>query len=147
MEASKMKSVSKMFSLGVKLRTNKGQISQMNSRLQSTFSNEKGLFPSLETIDIKDLMNENIKFGNRTYFIERSGTGNLPIYTDFKSAGNKQVTEIRRIKGDAVQLKKDLQKNFPTIPSKYWKVMPQSQKIIIQGDLVKPLKKLLSKIF
>lgn len=86
-------------------------------------------------------------FGFGTYFVRRSVTGNLPVYTDFKAGGNKMVTEIRKIDGDIIQLRNDMQLDLPHIPKDSWKVVMQSKKIVVKGDFVRDLKRVLQKKF
>ncbi|SMN20648.1 similar to Saccharomyces cerevisiae YCR071C IMG2 Mitochondrial ribosomal protein of the large subunit [Maudiozyma saulgeensis] len=129
------------------------QIVQTSIRFQSTVAAgrlktiNKGLFPKLEDISVNDLISENILFEKGRYFIARSKTGNLPVYSDTKGGGNKFVTEIRKIQGDVVQLRNDLQEQLPFIPEKNWKVLTQSRKIIIKGDAVKQVKGILTRTF
>ncbi|KAL5121057.1 mitochondrial 54S ribosomal protein img2 [Pleosporales sp. CAS-2024a] len=42
------------------------------------------------------------------YFVARSTTGNLPVYTEFKRGGSLQLTTIRKVNGDLVQLRDEL---------------------------------------
>lgn len=37
---------------------------------------------------------------NLPFYIKRSKYNNLPVYTDYKNAGSRKITIIRRIKGD-----------------------------------------------
>jgi len=43
------------------------------------------------------------------YYISRSHSKNLPVYTDFKRGGNLHLTIIRRVQGDLKALKHDMQ--------------------------------------
>lgn len=108
---------------------------------QTSFS----VFPRLEDVKPEELIG-NQKFGKKSYFVQRSSNGNLPVYTDYKNS-NKIVTEIRKIQGDPIQLRNDLQERLPFIPKKYWKVIMQSKKIIIEGDAMVYVKKVLSTTF
>ncbi|CDO93107.1 unnamed protein product [Kluyveromyces dobzhanskii CBS 2104] len=108
---------------------------------QSQFS----VFPKLEDVSPQEVVGT-AAFGKKTYFIQRSTNGNLPVYTDYKNS-NKIVTEIRKIQGDPVQLRNDLQERLPFIPKKYWKVVLQSNKIIIEGDATKHVKRVLATTF
>ena len=114
--------------------------------VQNSMRNAKVLFPKLSEISMNELVSETKPFGKGQYFVERSQTGNLPVYSDTKGGGNKFVTEIRRIQGDVIQLRNDLQEKLPYIPKKNWKVLTQSQKIIIKGDAVKQVKGILTKL-
>lgn len=108
---------------------------------QSSFS----VFPRIEDVKPEELVGSTT-FGKRTYFVERTSKGNLPVYTDMKNS-NKIVTEVRRIRGDPVQLRNDLQERLPFIPKKFWKVHMQSKKIVIEGDATKYVKNILSSTF
>lgn len=123
-------------------------------RFQSTVSNgtivankSNRLFPKLEEVKLEELISEENKFGNGTYFVERSETGNIPVYSDLKGGGNKTVTEIRKVRGDIIKLRNDLQEILHYIPKENWKVLPQSHKIIIKGDAVKIVKDILETSF
>lgn len=105
------------------------------------------LFPPLSSVSPAQLLgNENTR-PTGTYFVERSATGNLPVYSDTKGGGNKLVTEVRRVQGDVLALRNDLQAALPYIPRDNWKVLLQSRKIIIKGDAVKQVKSVLSRCF
>ncbi|CAB4254767.1 similar to Saccharomyces cerevisiae YCR071C IMG2 Mitochondrial ribosomal protein of the large subunit [Maudiozyma barnettii] len=129
------------------------QIVQTGIRFQSTvatgklIATNKGLFPKLEDISMNELISEQIPFEKGKYFISRSKTGNLPVYSDTKGGGNKLITEIRKIQGDVIQLRNDLREQLPFIPEKNWKVLTQSRKIIIKGDAVKQVKGILTRTF
>lgn len=82
-------------------------------------------------------------FEKKQYFVERSATGNLPVYTDYKAGGNKLVTEIRKITGNIVQLRNDLQAELPRIDKDAWTIRPQSNKIVVKGDVAQDIKKVL----
>ncbi|CUS23376.1 LAQU0S09e03378g1_1 [Lachancea quebecensis] len=103
------------------------------------------VFPRLQDVKPEELVGF-AKFGVQSYFIERSATGNLPVYTDFKRGG-KVVTEVRKIHGDPVQLRNDLQERLSHLPKDSFKVMMQAKKIIIEGDVVKQVKEVLSSKF
>ncbi|KAG0677593.1 54S ribosomal protein IMG2 [Kluyveromyces marxianus] len=103
------------------------------------------VFPKIHEVKPEEVVGF-VPFGKNTYFVQRSATGNLPVYTDYKN-GNKLVTEIRKIQGDPVQLRNDLQERLPFIAKKYWKVSIYSKKIFIQGDATKHVKKVLATTF
>ncbi|CCC70040.1 hypothetical protein NCAS_0D04590 [Naumovozyma castellii] len=113
---------------------------------EASGKNSEIIFPRLTDIKASDLIGGS-SFGSGNYFITRSSTGNLPVYSDYKAGGNKHVTEIRRIQGDIIQLRNDLQKKLPKIPLDNWKVLPQSKKIIIKGNVVMEIKQILSSSF
>ncbi|AJQ33140.1 CDN_1a_G0006210.mRNA.1.CDS.1 [Saccharomyces cerevisiae] len=118
-------------------------------RCISTNSNkaaEAPIFPKLEDVKMHELIGNN-NFGKKTYYVERSRTGNLPVYSAYKNGGNKTITEIRKIEGDVIQLRNDLQEQLPFIPKKSWSVVMQSKKIIIKGNAVEAVKRVLTKKF
>ncbi|CDR38659.1 CYFA0S02e04214g1_1 [Cyberlindnera fabianii] len=88
-------------------------------------------FPQLAEISAKDLHKPSTPFGHGSYFLERSAFGNLPVYTDFKQG--IPYTEIRKIKGDIVQLRNDLQEVLEEVPKKNFKVVMESKKLLIKG--------------
>jgi large subunit ribosomal protein L49 len=44
------------------------------------------------------------------FVVDRTEMGTLPVYTDYKGAGTKVVTIVRRIKGDVNALREDMEK-------------------------------------
>ena len=121
-------------------------IAALRVRFSSTkVSND--LFPSLSSVRPDELLTERKRFDQGTYFVERSSTGNLPVYSDFRAGRNKVVTEIRKIRGNVVQLRNDLQEMLPDIPKKSWKILPQSHKIVIDGNVVRAVKRVLAESF
>lgn len=128
----------------------RGSFSKNFTRLQSTIDTTAkssfSVFPRLQDVKPEDLIGTEV-FGKGKYHVARSATGNLPVYTDFKSGGNKVVTEIRKISGDIVQLRNELQAELPQIPKESWKVIMQSKKIIIKGDEALTVKEVLQKKF
>ncbi|CEP61115.1 mitochondrial 54S ribosomal protein mL49 LALA0_S02e07052g [Lachancea lanzarotensis] len=106
---------------------------------------EISIFPSIHDVKPEELVGH-VPFGVKSYFVERSATGNLPVYTDVKRDG-KIVTEIRKIRGDPVQLRNDLQNSLKHIPKNDFKVLMESRKVVIQGDVVKRVKQVLSTTF
>lgn len=108
----------------------------------STFS----VFPRLQDVKPEELLGSE-SFGKGKYYVARSATGNLPVYTDYKAGGNKLVTEIRKISGDIIQLRNDLQAELPQFPKDTWKVVMQSKKIVIKGDAASSVKKVLQTKF
>ncbi|SCU92893.1 LAFA_0F13542g1_1 [Lachancea sp. 'fantastica'] len=118
------------------------EIQDLSSALEEP---EFSIFPSIHDVKPEELVGH-APFGVKSYFVERSATGNLPVYTDVKRDG-KIVTEIRRIRGDPVQLRNDLQGFLKHIPKNKFRVMMESRKVIIQGDVVKRVKQVLSTTF
>lgn len=106
---------------------------------------EMSLFPSLNSITAQDLTTAEPVKGK--YFIARSKTGNLPVYSEIKHSGSRIETHIRGVEGDPLQLKLDLQRKLDFIPSKDWRVNMTANKIIIKGNYVTLVKKILSNVF
>ncbi|SSD58828.1 related to 54S ribosomal protein IMG2, mitochondrial [Saccharomycodes ludwigii] len=102
------------------------------------------VFPKIEDISPSELVG-GTKFGKKNYLVERSSTGNLPVYTEYKSM--KCYTEIRKIRGNPIQLRDDLQERLPHIPKKQFKVILQSNKILIEGNYATDIKSVLSTTF
>ncbi|CAI4056805.1 mitochondrial 54S ribosomal protein mL49 SKDI_03G1300 [Saccharomyces kudriavzevii IFO 1802] len=118
-------------------------------RYASTSENkavETPIFPKLEDVDMNELIGNN-NFGKGTYHVERSSTGNLPVYSAYRNGGNKTITEIRKIQGDIIQLRNDLQEHLHFIPKESWSIVMQSKKIIIKGNAVEAVKRILTKKF
>lgn len=107
---------------------------------------EAPIFPRLEDVKMGELIGGG-NFGQKTYHVERSSTGNLPVYSAYKNGGNKTITEIRKIQGDIIQLRNDLQEQLPLIPKESWSVVMQSKKIIIKGNAVEAVKRVLTQKF
>lgn len=68
------------------------------------------------------------------YFVSRTTTNGLPVYHDYKNGRTRELTVIRRIKGDAEALKKDLLTNqFPDAPADFATVVPRTNQVILKG--------------
>ncbi|KAF9335187.1 54S ribosomal protein L49, mitochondrial [Linnemannia elongata] len=66
----------------------------------------------------------------RTYFVERTKAGQLPVYSEFKNAGSRPLTIIRKIQGNATALKTDL---LVTYPNTEIRVNERSNQVILKG--------------
>ncbi|KAF9139827.1 hypothetical protein BGX30_007430 [Mortierella sp. GBA39] len=66
----------------------------------------------------------------RTYFVERTKAGQLPVYSEFKNAGTRPLTIIRKIQGNATALKTDL---LVTYPNAEVRVNGRSNQVILKG--------------
>ncbi|KAI1315203.1 hypothetical protein EDD11_001141 [Mortierella claussenii] len=66
----------------------------------------------------------------RTYFVERTKAGQLPVYAEFKNAGSRSLTVIRKIQGNATALKTDL---LMTYPRAEVRVNERSNQVILKG--------------
>ncbi|KAK6459302.1 60S ribosomal protein [Scheffersomyces xylosifermentans] len=67
--------------------------------------------PALSSISHNELPNNG--FGNKNYFIQKTQYKHWPVY--LKVQNTKLTTEIKRIKGDVSQFKKDLLALNPTL--------------------------------
>ncbi|CCE64434.1 hypothetical protein TPHA_0H02300 [Tetrapisispora phaffii CBS 4417] len=104
------------------------------------------VFPDIRDILPTDLVGSKV-FNSKQYFIERSATGNLPIYSEYKKAGHVAYTEIRKIHGNVLQFRKELQNAVPSIDPDSFSIRQQANKLIIKGNHTDLLKKLLSTKF
>ena len=52
-----------------------------------------------------------------TYYVWRSKTKNLPVYTDIKGAGTKNVAILRKLEGDLKALAGDLSRDLEISPA------------------------------
>ncbi|AEY97250.1 FAER262Cp [Eremothecium gossypii FDAG1] len=102
------------------------------------------VFPRASDISLDQLPGAS-NFGRKTYSVARSSTGNLPVYSEYKSG--KVYTEVRKISGDIIQLRDDLQQRLPKIPRDSWTVIMQSKKLLIKGYYVREIKHVLSSTF
>ncbi|GJJ78159.1 large subunit ribosomal protein L49 [Entomortierella parvispora] len=66
----------------------------------------------------------------RTYFVERTKSGQLPVYSEFKNAGTRPLTIIRKIQGNATALKTDI---MVTYPGAEIRVNERSNQVILKG--------------
>ncbi|CAL9727982.1 large ribosomal subunit protein mL49 [Monosporozyma unispora] len=115
---------------------------------EANISLSNALFPKLTEVKQDDMIPlDNSVTTRGKYFVERSETGNLPVYTDYLGGGNKVVTEIKKIRGDPVQLKLDLQERLPYIDPQDWRVVAASNKIVVKGNYCSQIKKVLGNTF
>ncbi|CCH44816.1 54S ribosomal protein IMG2, mitochondrial [Wickerhamomyces ciferrii] len=106
-------------------------------------------FPKLENITVKDLgfgSEINTLGFSKTYNLQRTKFNKLPIYTEYKG-GNVPYTELRKIHGDIIQLRNDLQAALPEAKLDDFKVIMESKKILIKGNYKKKLNSILSHSF
>ncbi|KAH3684750.1 hypothetical protein WICPIJ_004281 [Wickerhamomyces pijperi] len=123
------------------------------SRCHSTTTTAplKRTFPSLETITATEVTPAS-KFGQGTYHLTRSSRGNLPVYITYKAC-NVQYTEVRKIQGDIVQLRNDLQKILRSgsassgVKDEDFKIRMESKKLVIKGGHKAKIIKALEKVF
>lgn len=66
--------------------------------------------------------------------VERSAFDLIPVYTDYKSGGNKVITMLRKCKGDIEILKEEMEKVCGS------EVEVRPGKLVVNGNHVKRLK-------
>ncbi|KAG0047523.1 54S ribosomal protein L49, mitochondrial [Gryganskiella cystojenkinii] len=66
----------------------------------------------------------------KAYFIERTKSGQLPVYSEFRNAGSRALTIIRKIQGSALACKADLSETFPGLEVR---VNQRSNQVILKG--------------
>ncbi|KAG0240736.1 mitochondrial large subunit ribosomal protein-domain-containing protein [Mortierella sp. GBAus27b] len=49
----------------------------------------------------------------KTYFVERTKSGQLPVYSEFRNAGTRELVIVRKIQGNAGALRTDFLLTFP----------------------------------
>ncbi|GMM35422.1 mitochondrial 54S ribosomal protein [Saccharomycopsis crataegensis] len=105
------------------------------------------IFPKLENIDPKnDLQSRDFhsaKLG--IYSVSKTTTGRLPVYSEIRKNQIRE-TIVRRVEGDVLQLKKDLQEALPFIDPAKFKVMQESKKVVIKGDYVNEVRNVLKEV-
>lgn len=126
-------------------------VTRQQVRLHSTFISKatQSKFPSLSEVTAKEtgFASEQPQFGhNNTYSLQRSIHNKLPIYTEYKQ-GRTPYTEIRKIQGDIIQLRNDLQEALPEVKKENFKVVMESKKILIKGNYKRQLHSMLNGVF
>lgn len=101
-------------------------------------------FPKIAEISAQDLHTPT-PFGHGSYFLKRSAYGNLPVYIDLKH--NICLTEVRKVQGDIVLLRNDLQELLDDVPKDKFKIVMESKKILIKGDHKQRICEALEKVF
>ncbi|GME73162.1 unnamed protein product [Ambrosiozyma monospora] len=101
------------------------------------------VFPSLSSVSTKDLFTK--PFTNSQYYISRTSKGNLPVYRRLKSQA--YVTEVKRVQGDLVLFRNELQELMPEVPKTKFECVLQSKTLRIKGDHSERVRELLSKKF
>lgn len=61
----------------------------------------------IKTVVFTGLLNPKIK-PSKPYFVQRTKSQNLPVYSLAKSGGTKKLTQIRKITGDILVLRQEL---------------------------------------
>lgn len=116
----------------------------LRTRASVRFSSTS-IFPKLSDVKPEQLLGKEFGGKAHTYHVSRTSLGHLPVYKDVKSKAI--YTEIRKIQGDIVQLRNDLQNALPHIEKNDFKCVMQSLKIIIKGDHKLRITQLLGKKF
>ncbi|TIB72731.1 hypothetical protein E3Q23_03273 [Wallemia mellicola] len=99
--------------------------------------------PSLLTVKKMKISNI-LRTQQQLYYVARSRTNNLPVYTEYKR-GNQISTIIRKIDGDSKSLKEDILADYPQLDIKL--KLPKNQ-IYITGDYTHQMREwLLNKNF
>lgn len=100
------------------------------------------VLPSLNEISLSQLTT---KPALPTYNISRTSSGNLPVYKTIRS--QCEYTDIKRVKGNVVQLRNDLQNALPQIEKSKFTCFIKSNSIHIKGNYVDEIKKVLETKF
>ncbi|KAF9116341.1 hypothetical protein BGX27_003334 [Mortierella sp. AM989] len=66
----------------------------------------------------------------KTYFVERTKSGQLPVYSEFKNAGSRPLTIIRKIEGNAAALRTDMLATYPRVEVR---VNERNNQVILKG--------------
>ncbi|ODV95917.1 hypothetical protein PACTADRAFT_49352 [Pachysolen tannophilus NRRL Y-2460] len=104
------------------------------------------IFPKLSEINVDELYgNKAFGVNTKTYHVSRSKFNHLPVYKTIKS--KNIYTEIRKIKGDIVSFRNDLQESLPYIDKNAFKCVMESKKILIKGDFTDDVKNILAAKF
>lgn len=110
----------------------------------STTSQERliKVLPSLESITPVQL---GTKTTRGSYFLPRTSKGNVPVYRTYRSQA--VYTDVKRVQGDIIQLRNDIQTLFPNMDKSRFTCCMQSKTIKIKGNIVKELTAALEKKF
>ncbi|CDK25762.1 unnamed protein product [Kuraishia capsulata CBS 1993] len=107
-------------------------VSSVTKAQAKPFASKSYIFPALEEIKAEELVGKPFGPKSHAYFISRTKKGQLPVYRTYRR--KVAYTEIRRVEGDIVQLRNDIQAAFPDIQKKDFNVVMQSLRIMIRGD-------------
>ncbi|KAF9439192.1 hypothetical protein BGZ76_009364 [Entomortierella beljakovae] len=66
----------------------------------------------------------------KAYFVERTKSGQLPVYSEYKNAGSRHLTIIRKIQGNAGALRKDI---LSTYPGAEVRLNDRNNQVILKG--------------
>ncbi|CEP10501.1 hypothetical protein [Parasitella parasitica] len=76
-------------------------------------------------------------YSTPTYFVSRTTNKGLPVYSEYKNGGTRLLTIVRRIKGDANALIKDINADFPEAVVS---LNAKTQQVVIKGHHVNEIK-------
>ncbi|TID26133.1 hypothetical protein CANINC_002828 [Pichia inconspicua] len=80
-----------------------------------------------------------------SYYLPRTSNGNLPVYRTIRSQA--MYTDIKRVQGNIVQFRNELQQLLPHIPKQNFICHTVSGTLKIKGDHLLDVKKALNKVF
>lgn len=98
--------------------------------------------PSLSSITAEQLTTAPSKL---SFNIPRTSQGNLPVYRTIRSQAT--YTDIKRVQGNIVQFRNELQEQLPHIPKSDFTCHTISGTLKIKGDHLYDVKKALENVF
>ncbi|KAK3814415.1 MAG: mitochondrial large subunit ribosomal protein-domain-containing protein [Benniella sp.] len=66
----------------------------------------------------------------KSYFVERTKSGQLPVYRDIRNGGTRELIIVRKIQGDAGALRTQM---LQTYPGTDIRVNERSNQLVLQG--------------
>ncbi|KAF9364149.1 hypothetical protein BGX34_002363 [Mortierella sp. NVP85] len=66
----------------------------------------------------------------KSYFVQRTKSGQLPVYTDIRNGGTRQQIIVRKIQGNAGALRTEM---LQTYPGADIRVNERSNQLVLQG--------------
>ena len=98
--------------------------------------------PALDSISAAQLT---VKPKPASYHVPRTHLGNLPVYKSYRSQA--VFTDIKRVQGNVVQLRNDLQQLLPDVSRSNFNCHTISGSLRIKGDHTLAVKEILAKKF
>lgn len=98
--------------------------------------------PSLSSITVENLTVAPAKL---SYHLPRTSQGNLPVYRTLRSQA--MYTDVKRVQGNVVQFRNELQEQLPHIPKQNFVCHTVSGTLKIKGDHLLEVKKALDQVF
>ncbi|BFZ59119.1 54S ribosomal protein img2, mitochondrial [Saitoella coloradoensis] len=80
-----------------------------------------------------------VKLVQYPYYVRRTASNQIPVYSDYKRGGNLLQTLIRKIEGDHQALLAEVQEKF-NIDKKDIKINPVTKHIVIKGHYTGAIK-------